>query len=256
MEASAGRRDAAASWRLVCSAPGISPARCRARAWSTSPQRPARAAPSTCRPAASPATTGRARCALARAPEQYGAIHFHDDDLDDASWKPTSPLTCREDLRSGDLRRHLQRGRRTRITCRSSSARRAARRRRRSPSWCRPPPTWPMPTTSLGRPPGDRASSVGQLWMAEADDLFLQRASASSALSTYDRHGDGSGVCHSSRLRPILNMRPKRPLPLEPQRRHATSSTGSRRPAIAYDVITDEDLHRGGARPARALPRA
>ena len=27
--------------------------------------------------------------------------------------------------------------------------------------------------------------------------------------SLYDRHSDGSGICYSSRLRPILNMRPK-----------------------------------------------
>ena len=33
--------------------------------------------------------------------------------------------------------------------------------------------------------------------------------SAFRPLSLYSRHSDGSGVCYSSRLRPITNMRPK-----------------------------------------------
>ena len=36
-----------------------------------------------------------------RAPEQYGAIHFHDDDLHDAGWTPSLTLTIPADARSG-----------------------------------------------------------------------------------------------------------------------------------------------------------
>src|ERR1019366_3546355 len=36
-----------------------------------------------------------------RAPEQYGAIHFHDDDLVDACWEPDFSFTVPDDLRSG-----------------------------------------------------------------------------------------------------------------------------------------------------------
>ena len=36
-----------------------------------------------------------------RAPEQYGAIHFHDDDLDDAGWEVDFELMVPEELRSG-----------------------------------------------------------------------------------------------------------------------------------------------------------
>src|SRR6202022_2590239 len=35
------------------------------------------------------------------APEQYGAIHFHDDDLVDACWEPDFAFTVPADLRSG-----------------------------------------------------------------------------------------------------------------------------------------------------------
>src|SRR5207253_3765420 len=34
-------------------------------------------------------------------PAQYSAIHFHDDDLDDARWQPTFDLLVAESLKSG-----------------------------------------------------------------------------------------------------------------------------------------------------------
>src|SRR5204863_6017927 len=35
------------------------------------------------------------------APEQYAAIHFHDDDLEDARWQPSFELVVSDSLRSG-----------------------------------------------------------------------------------------------------------------------------------------------------------
>ena len=35
------------------------------------------------------------------APHQYAAIHFHDDDLDDAGWEPSFELKVTDSLRSG-----------------------------------------------------------------------------------------------------------------------------------------------------------
>ena len=40
-----------------------------------------------------------------RAPEQYAAIHFHDDDMDDAGWDVAFEYTVPDGLRSGGLRR-------------------------------------------------------------------------------------------------------------------------------------------------------
>ena len=69
-------------------------------------------------------------------------------------------------------------------------------------------------------------------------------------LSTYDVHADGGGVCYTSYLRPILNMRPKC--------RIAAMGITWQFPAdlsiIAwleqqgydYELVTDEDLHREG----------
>jgi N,N-dimethylformamidase len=70
-------------------------------------------------------------------------------------------------------------------------------------------------------------------------------------LSLYDVHSDGSGVCYSSRLRPILNMRSRyRAWRLHAAPRHFAADLyligflESR--SIAYDVLTDEDVHAEG----------
>lgn len=69
-------------------------------------------------------------------------------------------------------------------------------------------------------------------------------------LSLYDKHRDGSGVCYSSRLRPILNLRPRF--------KFRDLNAAHNLPADLYlvdwleakghqaDFATDEDLHRDG----------
>jgi N,N-dimethylformamidase len=74
-------------------------------------------------------------------------------------------------------------------------------------------------------------------------DQFLEET-YSLGLSTYDLHGDGSGVCHSSRLRPILNMRPKGELWQFNADTHITDWLAAK--GLDCDIITDEDLEREG----------
>ena len=63
--------------------------------------------------------------------------------------------------------------------------------------------------------------------------------------SMYDHHADGTGVCYSSRLRPILNFRPKHgSLWQLSADMHLVDWLESN--DIAYDVLTDEDLHAEG----------
>ena len=82
--------------------------------------------------------------------------------------------------------------------------------------------------------------------------------------SLYDVHGDGSGVCYASRLRPLLNMRPKynqywlhegkgAPHLLNADL-HLTDWLEAR--GFRYDVLADEDLHAEGVeslRPYRVM---
>src|SRR5919109_2133373 len=70
-------------------------------------------------------------------------------------------------------------------------------------------------------------------------------------LSLYDVHSDGSGCCYSSRLRPILNMRPKyRAWRLHDAPRHFAADlyliAWLEARGVSYDVITDEQLHTHG----------
>jgi N,N-dimethylformamidase len=184
-----------------------------------------------------------------RAPEQYGAIHFHDDDLDDARWEADAAWTVPEDFPSGTFAARLDApGHRTEYL----------------PFVVRPHTGRPaadvavlIPTLTYLAYANERliASGLAEGILPEtldstdyADDLLA--AHPEWAASLYDVHSDGSGVCYSSRLRPIPNMRPG----------YRFWSTGGleryaadlylidwlEHEGIAYDVITDEDLHHDG----------
>ena len=93
---------------------------------------------------------------------------------------------------------------------------------------------------------------AGRLVEFDKFNLFLS-AHREYGSSCYDTHSDGSGVCYSSRLRPVLNMRPKHRMFIG-----ATESTLWQFNAdthitdwleamnIDFDVISDEDLHYEG----------
>jgi N,N-dimethylformamidase len=77
-----------------------------------------------------------------------------------------------------------------------------------------------------------------------ADDAYLQ-AHPEVGCSLYDHHRDGSGVHYSSRLRPVLNLKPKG----IPWAFTADTNLLAWLYEIGqpFDVVTDEDLHREGA---------
>ena len=59
--------------------------------------------------------------------DEYGAIHFHDESVDDARWEPAFAFTVPDDLKSGVYATRLRIGGiespRPRTICPSSSAR-------------------------------------------------------------------------------------------------------------------------------------
>ena len=195
-----------------------------------------------------------------RAPAEYGAIYFHDDDLEDAGWEMDFELAVPEGLRSGVY---------------------AARLRTDGgedyvPFFVRPKRgTSSAPVLLL-------ASTATYMAYANAHDAANSQSKEDWAiahgrenifdypvhpedkymvkhqlLSLYDRHSDGSGVGYSSRLRPILNMRPKYYMASLALNRgggapHAFSADlylvdWLEVKGIEYDVVTDEDLHHEGA---------
>jgi N,N-dimethylformamidase len=181
------------------------------------------------------------------APELYGAIHFHDDDVDDVGWAPMCALSVPSGLRSGVYALRL----------------RAGDFEDHIPFFVRAAPgqegdvALVLPTASYmaygnehmaaGAPMGQ--AIVGHTPALHALDLLLMEH-PELGLSAYDLHSDGSGVALCSRRRPIVNMRP----------RHRFSFMGTwqfpsdlyivdwlEHFGYRYDVLTDEDLHRGGA---------
>ncbi len=186
------------------------------------------------------------------APQHYGAIHFHDDDMADAGWATDFAFTVPDGLKSGCYAAFLT----------SEEA------HFEIPFFVRPrkgkasaeivylasTATYTVYCNNIGRFRSVMTEVLhGRLTILDAVDLLLIEH-PELGFSTYDRHRDGSGICYSSRLRPATNIRP----------------TGRLwnyccdllivdwldRSGLAFDVVTDDDLHEEGLdliRPYRVL---
>jgi N,N-dimethylformamidase beta subunit-like, C-terminal len=187
--------------------------------------------------------SGREQC-WRHAPADYGAIHFHADDLGDCGWQEDLTWTVPDDMRSGAYALHL--------TCDAGE------------DW--------LPLYVLPRRQGPFApiaflasTFTYQAYANHArtsiDQAYYDRVGAWGAYpynpndypiygrSTYNRHLDGSGISFSSRHRPIMTMRPGF------LTFHDPSGSGMRHyPAdlhllawleskgFDFDIVTDEDL--------------
>ncbi|GAA1845415.1 N,N-dimethylformamidase beta subunit family domain-containing protein [Actinomadura bangladeshensis] len=184
-----------------------------------------------------------------RAPGEYGAIHFHDDDLTDAGWETDVELVLPPDLPSGIYAARL----------RTSTA------EDHVPFFVRPRPgtadsdiAYLVPSTTYLAYANLAAT---QSWEDQGEPLRPGELEM-RLLSLYDVHDDGSGTCYSSRLRPNLTMRPKVRLkfPDVPGRWENVPSYPHLLPADLHlthwlghkgheaDILTDEILHREGAK--------
>jgi N,N-dimethylformamidase len=178
-------------------------------------------------------------------PETYGAIHFHDDDLEDAGWDVDFELPI-GDLKSGIYA--------VRLT--------AGPTEYYAPFVVRPKPNQPTSRIVFLAPsltwqayanfneianPYNLTSAEPLPWLRE--DLFIA-AHPELGLSLYDHHTDGSSPFYSTRLRPNVSGGPK----------HKYAPVASPHLLAAdlyvvdwlteksydFDVISDEDLHFGG----------
>jgi N,N-dimethylformamidase len=109
-----------------------------------------------------------------------------------------------------------------------------------------------IPTASYLAYANDHPGSDGQMAQAvagatpvlRATDLLLHEH-REWGLSCYDAHADGSGVACSTRLRPMLNMRPTHRYHVGPWQLPADLAVVSwlDDQRIDFDVLTDDDLH-------------
>lgn len=182
------------------------------------------------------------------APHHYGAIHFHDDDLHDCGWADDFSFVIPKGMKSGVYAVQL----------------RCGPHRDFIPFFIRP---------QIGKPQAKVcyiASTFtyqvyGNFSRGLYDEAFRKRVAEWKAaannpddnkdygLSTYNFHRDGSGVAYSSHLRPLLSWRPDYLTFNDPAgsgMRHLPADTHLTgwldRMGIAYDVVTDHDLHEKG----------
>ena len=185
-------------------------------------------------------------------PQHYSAIHFHDDDIYNANWKKTFEWIIPKNIKSGLYSAHVFDSKKNEDYIPFTVLPLKKRRKNKI--------VFLLPTASYMAYANDHNSVngynyemlMGRLTVLQQEDLFIDKH-REFGLSTYDTHSDGSGVCYSSRLRPILNMRPK-----------YSSSNGGIGSGLwqfnadthiidwlehlnfNYDVITDEDLEKEG----------
>jgi N,N-dimethylformamidase len=183
------------------------------------------------------------------APWQYGAIHFHDDDIYDFNWETDFVFDVPDHLKSGVYGIRLTHGDHTDtiplVVC--------PPRGQQTARLCVLISTFTWTVYGNHARPDYNATWQDKIkqWNAYP---WNPAAFRHYGLSTYNFHNDGSGICHSSHLRPLFNLRPGyltfgasecSGLRHFQADSHLTAWLEAK--GYDYDVITDEALHEEGA---------
>lgn len=183
------------------------------------------------------------------APGEYDAIHFHEDDLDDAGWAPSAAVELPPDLESGIYA----------VRASSGSAVDRIPFVVLPAGGERPPVAFLAPTFTYlaygNAMLGDRIDYVGfgisgrPISASERDRQLAGHAEFAGSL--YDTHADGSGRCYSSLRRPLFSFRPEWQSAIQQAPRHLGADlylTGwLERLGQPFDVLTDGALDAGPA---------
>ncbi|KAJ4252914.1 hypothetical protein NW762_010820 [Fusarium torreyae] len=186
----------------------------------------------------------------------YGAIHFHEDDLDDALWETDFTITVPADARSGVYGVELQ--------STSSDVKdtvvffvRPSGKSTRKPRAALVMSTFTYlayanehqfdPDTPAR---ADVPGGLDSIEFYKDENFHKQDRRRDLGLSCYDVHRDWSAVMHSSAKRPLLNCRPDyvnwtghRPRELSAE---LIMQGYMERLGVEYDIVTDHDLHMKG----------
>jgi N,N-dimethylformamidase len=182
------------------------------------------------------------------APDQYGAIYFHETDIYDFEWKTDFSFDVPDDCPSGVYIMHMRSGDHEDTL----------------PIYiCAP---FREPTAKLcvlistftyliygnhARPDYDVC------WKKRMDEWNAYPHNPaeypSYGLSTYNVHSDNSGICHASHLRPLFNFRPGfltfgtgKGSGLRHMQADSHLISWLHHKGIEFDVITDQELHDEG----------
>lgn len=184
-------------------------------------------------------------------PAQWGAIHFHDDDIGDAGWTPSLSFIVPKDWASGVYALHLEKdGARDNIVFYVRAAIAGSQAKVAFLA-----PTFTYTVYSQYQKKGREAliTERSRAWgaLAQAPDGHPEYG-----VSPYNFHSDGSGVVMSTMRRPLIDKRVNQIHLVDP------SPDGSglywiaadsyitdllTRKGIDFEVITDHDVHAEGA---------
>ena len=194
------------------------------------------------------------------APEQYGAIHFHDDDMDNANWDTDLVLKIPESIKSGvyAVRLRTEKGEGSEsyiplfIKPKEGTSTADA-------LFLAPTNTYIAYANAHQEAHKATRERYNRMGFETAKDYpFLpddKYMVDNELLSLYDRHTDNSGVAYSSRRRPILNINPKHKASMGSDGRNMGSLLLAADlhlldwmevKGFDFDVATDEDLHLEG----------
>lgn len=183
-----------------------------------------------------------------RRPEHWAAVHFHEDDLDDAKWDPVCEVQIPPELPSGvyGIKATADGGVPERLPIFVEPLKPKASTRSIAVI---------IPTASYAAYANDHPGTQAQMAQATASrtpvlldgDLFMHDH-PELGRSCYDSHADGSGVGYASVRRPLLNMRPTHRYHVGAWQLPADLRLLSWLEAeeVEVDVITDHTLHRFG----------
>jgi N,N-dimethylformamidase len=187
-----------------------------------------------------------------KARSEYGAIRFHDDDLENAEWEPDFSFEVPGDLASGVYAMRLRAG---------------GRAEDYLPFFVRPPRDRATAQIAFLAPTNSYLAYANEHYSWTNEEFAATTAGFGNPLerlqpqdeymrderlkSIYDQHADGSGVSTSSWLRPMVSLRPKFFMQLirAPHQFNADLHLIDWLDAkgFEHDVITDHDLHAEGS---------
>jgi hypothetical protein len=183
----------------------------------------------------------------------YGAIHFHEDDLDDAGWDTDFVIRIPEEARSGayavEVRSVAKSDVFDKVTffvrpTEKSTARVALVLSTFTYLAYANEHMWDQHRTSKLEVPSSGFE------VRDDEDLRKMKRRHDLGLSLYDVHRDGSGMVYSTSKRPILNVRPGYVhwAFLRPREFSADLLMIGflEKLGIDYDVVTDHDMHING----------
>ncbi len=184
------------------------------------------------------------------APVQYGAIHFHDDDIYDFGWETDFTFKIPDGMRSGLYA--------ARIRCGDHED--------MMPFYVCPPRGRPsaelcvLASTFTYTVYGNHARpNFHPSWLERIGEWnaypWNPAVHPEYGLSTYNFHGDGSGICHASHRRPLFTIRPGYITFGATEGdcsglRHLQADTHLyawlEKMGIPFDIVTDQELHDDG----------